>query len=108
MFMMQHGRLCPELEARTKEIVSRPGGLTVLAYAARFPHDEQPEMFELFRKIGARAAKRYVECVMRPPTSETIAVRLLAWLDREFPPVARSLKCEALELALAAASQEST
>lgn len=59
--------------------------LTVLAYVARFPHEQQREMFETLNRLGARGAKRYVECLTRPPTIEQMGERIARWLAKEFP-----------------------
>jgi hypothetical protein len=59
--------------------------LTVLAYVARFPEGQQRAMFEKLNRLGSRGAKRYVECLTRPPTAEQIGRRVARWVSREFP-----------------------
>jgi hypothetical protein len=59
--------------------------VTVLAYVARFPPDQQREMFEVLRPLGARGAKRYVECLTRPPSAMQMGHRIARWAVREFP-----------------------
>lgn len=73
--------------------------MTLLAYIGRFPREQQREMLERLRPLGARAAKRYVECQTRPPDEAVIATRLLSWLGREFPGVDRHMIVSALDLA---------
>ena len=59
--------------------------MTVLAYVARFPQNQQREMFKVLRKLGARGAKRYVECLTRPPSAMQMGHRIARWAVREFP-----------------------
>jgi hypothetical protein len=80
--------------------------LTMLAYLARFPHEEQREMLELFKALGARGAKRYVECLTRPPSPEEMAKRILRWVTREFPSVPPEDLTRALELVTIVAKDE--
>lgn len=74
--------------------------MTVLAYVARYPYAEQRAMFEELNALGSRGAKRYVECLTRPPTTVAIAQRILRWITREFPSLSR--KDVALGLRVAA------
>jgi hypothetical protein len=93
-------RLDSALAAELGELLA--GGettLTVLAYVARFPKDQQREAFEHLQPLGARGAKRFVECVTHPPTVPTMAERIARWVRREFPPVDPSEVAEACRLA---------
>src|SRR5262249_26300000 len=60
--------LDPELR---EELLPLAGGKkttsTILGYVARFPLEKQRAMFNKLNRLGARAAKRYVECLTRPP-----------------------------------------
>lgn len=59
--------------------------MTVVQQVARFPREDQRAAFALLNRLGARAAKRWVECQINPPTREQMAGRLVAWARREFP-----------------------
>ncbi|HUY32864.1 MAG TPA: hypothetical protein VMV69_08790 [Pirellulales bacterium] len=72
--------------------------LTTLAYVARFPHDRQRDAFNMLNGMGARAAKRWVECVENPPGVQKIANVVAMFLAREFPPVEHATLAEALRL----------
>jgi hypothetical protein len=81
-------RLDPTLAAELAELLERgETTLTVLAYLARFPRDRQRAAFDGLQALGARGAKRLVECVTRPPTVPVMAERIIRWVRREFPPV---------------------
>lgn len=60
---------------------------TLLAVVARFPHDQQREALQKLDAMGVRAAKRYVENKLRPPTPSSIALAVAAFLEREFSAV---------------------
>ena len=75
--------------------------MTVLAYVARFPHDEQRLAFERLNPLGARGAKRWMENMLRPPSSDKVVSSVLAFLAREFPAV----EVETLEAALVDAAR---
>jgi hypothetical protein len=93
-------RLDPTRAAELTELLERgETTLTVLAYVARFPKDQQWEAFEHLQGLGARGAKRFVECVTRPPTVPAMAERIVRWARREFPPVDPSEVAEACRLA---------
>jgi hypothetical protein len=93
-------RLDPTLAAELAKLLERgETTLTVLAYVARFPKAQQREAFEHLQGLGARGAKRFVECVTRPPTVPTMAERIARWARREFPPVNASEIAEACRLA---------
>jgi hypothetical protein len=80
--------------------------VTVLAYVARFPSDQQREMFEVLNELGSRGAKRYVECLTCPPSESDMAMRIIRWVGREFPSIASQQTAEALRLAALALEQE--
>lgn len=81
-------RLAPDLRDELFELVDRnKTSLTTLAYVARFPHTHQRQAFDKLNGMGARAAKRYVECVAKPPEVQEIARRIVRFVAREFPPV---------------------
>lgn len=61
--------------------------MTVLAAVARYPHARQREAYEKLNAMGARAAKRWVENTLCPPSSGAVALSILAFLKREFPAV---------------------
>jgi len=93
-------RLHPEHSAAWLQCADkREISMTALAYLARFSHERQVELFDTFRTLGARGAKRYVECLTRPPTPEQIAERILNWIGHEFPSVACEKVGEGLEIA---------
>ena len=91
MVMMCKG-LAPDLhdELMSKASWGRKKGtettVGVVAYLARLPHAEQREAFEMFKQMGARFAKRYVECLNRPPSVNQMVKRIVRWLTTEFPP----------------------
>jgi hypothetical protein len=96
-------RLDPTLAAELGELLERgETTLTVLAYVARFPREQQREAFEHLQGLGSRGAKRFVECVTRPPTVPAMSARILQWVRREFPPVD---SCEIAEACRLAASR---
>jgi hypothetical protein len=93
-------RLDPTLAAELGELLERgETTLTVLAYLARFPRHRQRAAFVDLQALGARGAKRLVECVSRPPTVPVMAERIVRWVRREFPPVDPSEVAAACRLA---------
>jgi hypothetical protein len=95
-------RLAPELQHLVELADEGKTTLGVLAYVARFPPDQQGRMFDVLNPLGTRGAKRYVECLTKPPTDRDVAHRLLGWLAREFPAVPDSVIEDGLKRALAA------
>jgi hypothetical protein len=77
-------------------LAARATTLTVLAYVARYPHDQQAEVFLMLNRLGSRGAKRFVECSTRPPSATTIAEKIVTFVNREFPGVHPDLIAEAL------------
>jgi hypothetical protein len=71
---------------------------TIIGCVARFPHERQEQMFEHFQGIGTRAAKRFVECMRKPPARGVVAKRTLAWLLREFPTLSMADLLQGMEL----------
>ena len=96
---IDHG-LSEELQAELMPLANA-GKLstTILAYVGRFPPERQREMFTLFNRLGARGAKRYVECLTRPPTDAQAAERMVGWATREFPALTFEQLADALRLA---------
>jgi hypothetical protein len=47
--------------------------------------------------LGSRGAKRYVECLTRPPTVSDMALKIIKWVGREFPSMPASDVAEALD-----------
>jgi hypothetical protein len=93
-------QLEPTLATEVSELLaSGETTLTVLACVARFPKAQQREAFDHLQALGSRGAKRFVECVTRPPTVPNIAERIVRWVRREFPPVDPSEVAEACRLA---------
>jgi hypothetical protein len=78
----------------------KKSSLTVVQYVARFPREQQREAFDHLNRLGARGAKRYVECLRRRPSVAEMAMRIRRWARREFP----HLSDHELALALAKAS----
>jgi len=79
--------LVPELKAEVLPLAANKRGmLTILAYVARFAEGTQREAYEVLGPLGARGAKRFVECNIKPPTVEDMVRRISGWLTREFPP----------------------
>ena len=72
--------------------------MTVMQATARFPREQQREIFPKLNKMGARRAKRFMEQVNRPPTDEQVAASVWAFLNREFPMAGVPLLQEALAL----------
>ena len=80
--------LNPKLEKKLMAMVAEgKTTMTVLAYLAKFPHDQQEERFKVLNLLGARGAKRYVECLTKPPSVTDMARRIHLWVFREFPCV---------------------
>jgi hypothetical protein len=94
--------LWPEAE---RALGAGKGSLTILGYVARFPPDEQRRMYELFQELGARGAKRYVECLANPPSPAAMAQRVKRWIAREFPTSEGSELAAALRIAAASLDQ---
>jgi hypothetical protein len=79
---------------------------TLLAYLGRFPHARQREVFKGLVSMGVRRAKRLVENQIRPPSQETVASSVAAFLDREFPGVEADTLREALNDVYCALQEE--
>jgi hypothetical protein len=63
---------------------------------ARFQPEDQRWAWEQSRTRGVRWLKRYIETQNNPPDSDTLAARLAAWIDREYPAIDTTVVLEAL------------
>lgn len=89
-------RLADGLQGHVDEADADPALLQVLAAVARFPEARQPAMLAKLRGMGARAAKRYAECLSSPPDEARVARAVLKFVAREFPPVPAATVAAAL------------
>jgi hypothetical protein len=94
--------LADEIKALLESRISGPGGggergwMSAVEQIARFDSEDQRWAWEQTRARGVRWLKRYIETQNNPPDSDTLAARLVAWIDREYPLVDTAIVLEAL------------
>ena len=92
--------LIPEIrEDLAAQAVAGTTTRAVVKAVASFAPSQQREAFTLMNSIGARAAKRWIQCQRNPPTCERMADRIVQGAAREFPAVPLGDLAQALLLA---------